>query len=68
MSHFLIIMIGNKNFLDFAEHFIYAFDQNLWFSLYESESPSYFIYYNTVSPISLGTVLEIDFDQLSFFL
>ena len=67
MSHFLIIIIGNKNVLDIAEHFIYFFDQNVWFSLYESESPSYFIYYNTPSPISLDTVLEIDFDQLSSF-
>ena len=53
MSHFLIIMIGNKNFLDFSKHFIYAFDQNLWFSLYESESPSYFICYNTINPTDI---------------
>ena len=52
----------------FAEHFIYFFDQNAWFSLYESQSPSYFICYNTTSPLSLGTVLQIDFDQLNSFL
>ena len=68
MSHFLIIIIGNKKFLDIAEHFIYFFDQNAWFSLYESQSPSYFICYNTISPLSLGTVLQIDFDQLNSFL
>ena len=68
MRHFLIIIIGNKNFLDIAEHFIYFFDQNAWFSLYESQSPSYFICYNTTSPLSLGTVLGIDFDQLNSFL
>ena len=68
MSHFLIIITGNKNFLDIAEHFIYFFDQNAWFSLYESQSPSYFICYNTTSPLSLGTVLQIDFDQLNSFL
>ena len=65
MSHFLIIIIGSKNFLDIAEHFIYFFDPNAWFSLYESQSPSYFICYNTTSPLSLGTVLQIDFDQLN---
>ena len=68
MSHFLIIIIGNKKFLDIAEHFIYFFDQNAWFSLYESQSPSYFICYNTISPLSLGTVLQIEFDQLNSFL
>ena len=62
------MMIGNKNFLDISEHFIYAFNRDLWFSLYESESPSYFICYNTVNPTSLGTVLEINFEQLSVFL
>ena len=56
MRHFLIIIIGNNNFLDIAEHFIYFFDQNAWFSLYEFQSPSYFICYNTTSPLSLGTV------------
>ena len=64
MSHFLIIIIGSKNFLDIAEHFIYFFDPNAWFSLYESQSPSYFICYNTTSPLSIG----IDFDQLNSFL
>ena len=68
MSHFLIIIIGNKKFLDIAEHFIYFFDQNAWFSLCESQSPSYFICYNTTSPLSLGTVLQIDFDQPNSFL
>ena len=68
MRHFLIIIIGNNNFLDIAEHFIYFYDQNAWFSLYESQSPSYFICYNTTSPLSLGTVLGIDFDQLNSFL
>ena len=68
MRHFLIIIIGNNNFLDIAEHFIYFFDQNAWFSLYESQSPSYFICYNITSPLSLGTVLGIDFDQLNSFL
>ena len=68
MTRFLIMMIGNKNFLDISEHFTYAFDQDLWFSLYESDTPSYFICYNTVNHISLGTVLEINFEQLSVFL
>ena len=68
MSRFFIMMIGDKNFLDISEHFIYVFDQDLWFSLYESDTPSYFICYNTVNPISLGTVLEINFEQLSVFL
>ena len=65
MSHFLIIITGNKNFLDIAEHYIYFFGPNAWFSLYESQSPSYFICYNTTSPLYLGTVLQIDFDQLN---
>ena len=65
MSHFLIIIIGNKKFLDITEHFIYFFDQNAWFSLQESQSPSYFICYNTTSPLYLATVLQIDFDQLN---
>ena len=68
MSRFFIMMIGDKNFLDISEHFIYVFDQDLWFSLYASDTPSYFICYNTVNPISLGTVLEINFEQLSVFL
>ena len=68
MSRFFIMMIGNKNFLDISEHFISVFDQDLWFSLYESDTPSYFICYNIVNPISLGTVLEINFEQLSVFL
>ena len=62
------MMIGDKNVLDISEHFIYVFDQDLWFSLYESDTLSYFICYNTVNPISLGTVLEINFEQLSVFL
>ena len=68
MSRFFIMMIGDKNVLDISEHFIYVFDQDLWFSLYESDTLSYFICYNTVNPISLGTVLEINFEQLSVFL
>ena len=68
MSRFFIMMIGNKNFLDISEHFISIFDQDLWFSLYESDTPSYFICCNIVNPISLGTVLEINFEQLSVFL
>ena len=71
MSRFFIMMIGDKNVLDISEHFISVFDQDLWFSflsLYESDTPSYFICYNTVNPISLGTVLEINFEQLSVFL
>ena len=68
MSRFFIMMIGNKNFLDISEHFISDFDQDLWFSLYESDTPSYFICYNIVNPISLGRVLEINFEQLSVFL
>ena len=63
-----MMMIGNKNFLDISEHFISVFDQDLWFSLYESDTPSYFICYNIVNPISLGTVLEINFEQLCFSL
>ena len=68
MSNFVIIVIGYKTFLDVAEHFIYLFDQNVRFSLYETDSPSYFICYNTVNPISVGTVLKIAYDQLESFL
>ena len=61
------MMVGNKNFLDISKHFIYVFDPDLWFSMYESDTPSYFFCYNTNNPISLGTVL-VNFEQLSLFL
>ena len=67
MRHFLIIIIGHSNFLNICEDLIYLFNHNVWFSLYESHSPSYFICYNTTNPQSLATVLEIDINQIQHF-
>lgn len=67
MSHFLIIIIGPRNFLNIAEEIIYLFNHNVWFSLYETQSPSYFICYNTINPHCSGAILEISFDQINHF-
>lgn len=67
MRHFLIIIIGHSNFLNICEDLIYLFNPNVWFSLYESHSPSYFICHNTTNPQSLATVLEIDINQIQHF-
>lgn len=66
MSHFLIIIIGHRNFLNTTEELIYLFNHNVWFSLYESQSPSYFICFNTINLHCLGAILEIDINRLHF--
>lgn len=67
MSHFLIIIIGHRNFLNITEELIYLFNHNVWFSLYESQSPSYFICFNTINLHCLGAILEIDINRIHHF-
>lgn len=68
LLRFLIIIIGRFHFLNLCEEVIYLNNPDIWFSLYQSNSPSYFICYNTLHPTSLGTMLEIDEDSVRLFL
>ena len=67
MRHFLIINIGNSNFLNICEDLIHLFNPIVFFSLYETSSPSYFICYNTANPQYLDSILEIDDNQIQHF-
>lgn len=60
LFRFLIIVIGNFEFLNLCEDIIYLNNSDVWFSLYQSNSPSYFICYNTM--------LEIDEDSVRLFM
>lgn len=68
LFRFLVIIIGSHGFLNLCEELIYLNDPDIWFSLYQTNSPCYFICYNTLNPVSLGTMLEINADNVQLFL